>query len=68
MRSILIALCVSVGLVGLGLAPTYGAEKKATNSQQGQQQMMKACTDQANAKNLSGNARKTFINKCVANG
>ena len=57
MRSILIVLCLGVGLAGLGLAPSYAAEKKATTSgqqqpEQGQQQMMKTCTDQATAKNF----------------
>ena len=56
MRSLLIVLCLGVGLAGLGLAPSYAAEKKATASgqqkpEQGQQQMMKSCTDQATAKN-----------------
>ena len=73
MRSLLVVLCLCVGLVGLGLAPSYAAEKKATASgqqkpEQGQQQMMKSCTDQATAKNLSGDALKSFMDKCMKNG
>ena len=54
-RSLMAVLCLCVGL--RGLAPSYAAEKKATTSgqqqpEQGQQQMMKTCTDQATAKHL----------------
>jgi hypothetical protein len=66
MRSPIVVLCLVIGLIGLGLAPSSAAEKKT--SQQGQQQMMKACTDQANAKNLSGDAKKNFIATCMKNG
>jgi psiF repeat-containing protein len=66
MRSPMIVLCLVIGLIGLGLAPASAAEKKA--SQQGQQQLIKSCTDQANAKNLSGDAKKNFINTCMKNG
>jgi psiF repeat-containing protein len=30
--------------------------------------LIKSCTDQANAKNLSGDAKKNFINTCMKNG
>jgi hypothetical protein len=65
MRSILLALCLCVGLVGLGLTPTYGEETKKAAPQGNQQQVMKACTDQANALNLSGAARSNFMTTCL---
>ena len=30
--------------------------------------MMKTCTDQATAKNLSGDALKSFMDNCMKNG
>ena len=69
LRSLMAVLCLCVGL---GLAPSYAAEKKATTSgqqqpEQGQQQMMKTCTDQATAKHLIGAARKSFMDTCMKN-
>jgi hypothetical protein len=59
MRSLMAALCLGVGLVGAGLAPSYGAETK-------QQELMKTCNADASAKKLTGDARKTFMSQCLS--
>ena len=63
MRSLVVALCLGVGLVGLGLAPGYGAETKTPTAQQ---ERMKTCNADAATQKLTGDARKTFMSQCLS--
>ncbi len=63
MRALMVALCLSVGMAGLELAPSYGAETKQVTTQQ---EKMKTCNTEAAAKKLSGDARKTFMSSCLS--
>jgi hypothetical protein len=63
MRSVMVALCLGVGLIGLGMAPSYGAETKQLTAQQ---ERMKTCNSEASAKQLKGDARKTFMKECLS--
>jgi uncharacterized protein HemX len=59
MRALMVAVCLGVGLLGLGLASSYGAETK-------QQELMKTCNADASARKLTGDARKTFMSQCLS--
>ena len=62
MRAFMVALCLSVGMAGLGVAPSYGAETKQATAQQ---EKMKTCNTEASTKKLTGDARKTFMSSCL---
>jgi hypothetical protein len=67
MRSMLGVAVLSIALgVGTAWAQTPQTSPSATQDQK--KAMSKSCTDQANAKNLHGKARKKFRSECKKAG
>jgi hypothetical protein len=64
-------LCFVIGTgAALAQAPTPAAQPASTPemSKPDKRAVSKACSDQANAKNLHGKARKKFRSECKRNG
>jgi psiF repeat len=55
----------STWMIGIGAALAMLASQ-ATLADNSQQEKMKTCNETASSKNLSGDARKTFMQKCLS--
>jgi psiF repeat len=59
MKGVLATVCSSVLMLGVcGYRPAY--------SQSSQQELMKTCNAQAGSQKLTGDARKSFMSKCLS--
>jgi hypothetical protein len=66
MRKLVLAVCLAVASTPFAVAQEKKeAKKEATAAQKKQQARMRDCNEQAGAKKLEGDERKSFMSQCL---